>query len=74
VLLMYLLSARFVVNTTSSYYVGSEALATVLMTVAISWDIAPCSSYIINQRFGETYRLHLHGRKSAGHNPITLTL
>jgi hypothetical protein len=27
------------------------------------WDITPCSPLRVNRRFGETYRLHLQGRK-----------
>jgi hypothetical protein len=36
----------------------------VVMNVAMSLDIAPCSPYA-NRHFGRTYRLHLQGRKSA---------
>jgi hypothetical protein len=28
------------------------------MNVDVFWDVAPCSPYV-NQRFGETYHLHL---------------
>jgi hypothetical protein len=27
----------------------------------VFWDITPCSPLKVNQRFGETYRLHLQG-------------
>jgi hypothetical protein len=30
----------------------------------ISWEIKPCSPLKVNQRFGGTYHLHLHGRVS----------
>jgi hypothetical protein len=32
------------------------------MKNAVFWDVAPCR-YCVNRRFGETYRLHLQGRK-----------
>jgi hypothetical protein len=28
------------------------------------WDIMPCSPLSVNRRFGETYRLHLQGRRN----------
>jgi hypothetical protein len=31
--------------------------------VTIFWDITPCSPLKVSRCFGETYRLHLHGRK-----------
>jgi hypothetical protein len=34
------------------------------MNVAIFWDIAPSNPYV-NGRFGGTYHLHLHSRKSS---------
>jgi hypothetical protein len=34
------------------------------MDVAIFWNIAQCSPYV-NRRFGETYHLHIQGRKLA---------
>jgi hypothetical protein len=45
-------------------YAGSKVFTTVDMNTAFFWDIAPCNPYV-NQRFEETYHLHLHGRKSA---------
>jgi hypothetical protein len=33
------------------------------MKFAIFWDRAQCSQYM-NQRFGETYHLHLQGQES----------
>jgi hypothetical protein len=35
---------------------------------AVLWDVRPCRS-CVNRRFGETYRLHLQGRKSASEDP-----
>jgi hypothetical protein len=32
------------------------------MKNAVFWDVAPCRS-CVNRRFGETYRLHIQGRK-----------
>jgi hypothetical protein len=29
----------------------------------IFWNITPCGPLSVNRRFGETYRLHLQGRK-----------
>jgi hypothetical protein len=43
------------------YYEGLEVLTAVTMKNAVFWDVAPCG-FIINQRFGGTYRLHLQGR------------
>jgi hypothetical protein len=43
---------------------GFGVLTAVVMTVAIFWDIAPCSSHV-KRRFGGTYRFHFQGRKSA---------
>jgi hypothetical protein len=45
-------------------FVGFGVLTAVVMNVAIFWDIAPCSPYV-NRRFGETYHLHIQGRKTA---------
>jgi hypothetical protein len=42
--------------------IGFEVLTAVVMKATILWDIAPCSH--VNRRFGRTYRLQLHGRKS----------
>jgi hypothetical protein len=35
-----------------------------LLKSIIFWDITPCSPLSVNWRFGETYRIHLHGRKN----------
>jgi hypothetical protein len=43
---------------------GFEGLTAVVMKVAIIWYIAPCIPYL-NRRFGETFHLHLQGRKAA---------
>jgi hypothetical protein len=40
-----------------------EVLTTMVMKNTIFWDITPCSPLEVNRRFGETYRLHLQGRK-----------
>jgi hypothetical protein len=37
---------------------------TLVLNVAIFWDIAPCGPYV-KRIFGGTYQLHLQGRKSA---------
>jgi hypothetical protein len=47
-----------------SYYLRVEALADVVIYVAIFWDVAPCSPYM-NWCFGRAYNPHLHGRKSS---------
>jgi hypothetical protein len=33
------------------------------MKSSVFWDIMPCSSLKVGRRFGETYRLHLQGRR-----------
>jgi hypothetical protein len=38
------------------------------MKNAVFWDVAPCR-YCVNQRFGETYRLHLQDRKPVSDEP-----
>jgi hypothetical protein len=40
--------------------VGFEVLTAVVMKSTIFWDITLCSPLSVNQRFGGTYRLHLH--------------
>jgi hypothetical protein len=40
--------------------VGFEVLTAAVMKSTIFWDIMPCSVLKINQRFGGTYRLHIH--------------
>jgi hypothetical protein len=50
----------FVISTTKCP-VGSEVLTAVTMKIAILWDITPFSPIKVNERFGGTYRLHLHG-------------
>jgi hypothetical protein len=42
---------------------GFEVLAAVVIKSSILWDITPCSPLKVNRRFGETYRLHLLGRR-----------
>jgi hypothetical protein len=37
------------------------------MKNAVFWDVAPCI-YVVNRRFGGTYRLHLQGIR----NPRTM--
>jgi hypothetical protein len=44
--------------------IGFEVLTEVVMKSTIFWDITPCSPLSVNRRFGETYRLHLQGRKN----------
>jgi hypothetical protein len=44
------------------YHVGLELLTPVVVNVAISWNIAPCSPYLI-LHFGGKYDLHLHNKK-----------
>jgi hypothetical protein len=43
--------------------VGLEVLTAVIMKSTIFWDVTPCSPSSVNRSFGETYRLHLQGRK-----------
>jgi hypothetical protein len=40
-----------------------ELLAAAVMNATIFWDILPCCQHV-SWRFGETYHLHLQGRKS----------
>jgi hypothetical protein len=42
-----------------------EVFTAVTMKTVVFWDVVPCRS-CVNQRFGETYRLHLQGRKIRG--------
>jgi hypothetical protein len=44
-------------------FVGFEVLTPVVMKSTIFWDKTPCSPLKVSRRFGETYRLHLQGRK-----------
>jgi hypothetical protein len=43
--------------------VGFEVLTAVVMKSTIFWNLTPCSPLSVNRLFGETYRLHLQGRK-----------
>jgi hypothetical protein len=43
-------------------YLGSEVLTVVVMKSTNFWDITLCVPLKVNRRFGETYRLHLHGQ------------
>jgi hypothetical protein len=36
----------------------------ILKKSIIFWDITPCSPLSVNRSFGETYRLHLQGRRN----------
>jgi hypothetical protein len=47
-----------------AYVEGSGALAAVVMTFTIFWNIAQCSSYV-NRRFRETYISNSEDRKSS---------
>jgi hypothetical protein len=42
---------------------GFEVLSVVVMKNFVFWDITPCIPLKVNQRFGRTCRLHLHGRR-----------
>jgi hypothetical protein len=42
--------------------IGFEVLTAVVRS-SIYWNITPCSPLKVNRRFGETYRLHLQGRR-----------
>jgi hypothetical protein len=44
--------------------VPQKSYTSIPMKNAVFWDVAPCRSSV-NRRFGGTYHLHLHGRKSA---------
>jgi hypothetical protein len=33
------------------------------MKSPVFWNVTPCNPMKFNRRFGETYRLYLHGRK-----------
>jgi hypothetical protein len=48
---------------TFTIQVDPEVFTAVVMKVAIFWDRAQYSPYM-NQQFGETYHLHLQGKKS----------
>jgi hypothetical protein len=43
--------------------VGFEVFTAVVKKSIIFWDITQCSPLSVNRLFGETYRLHLQGRK-----------
>jgi hypothetical protein len=43
--------------------VGFEVLTAVVVKNIIFWDVTPCSLLRCNRRFGETYRVHLQGRR-----------
>jgi hypothetical protein len=42
---------------------GSEVLTAVIMNSSVFWDITPCISLKVNQRFGEKWCLYRHGRR-----------
>jgi hypothetical protein len=44
------------------YYVRFEVSTAVTMKKAVFWDVAPCRN-CVNRRFGETYGIHLQGRR-----------
>jgi hypothetical protein len=46
------------------YCVGTEILTAMVMKSSAYWDITPCSSVIVNQRFGGTYHLHFQSEKA----------
>jgi hypothetical protein len=48
---------------TTGKIVGFEVFTAVVMKSTIFWDITPCNPLEVNPRFGETYRLHLQGRR-----------
>jgi hypothetical protein len=45
-----------------SFMSRSDVLTAVTMKNVVLWDVVPCRS-CVNRRLGETYRLHLQGRK-----------
>jgi hypothetical protein len=47
----------------NKYSVRFEVLTAVVMKSTLFWDITPCSPVHVNRRFGETYRLHIQGRR-----------
>jgi hypothetical protein len=46
---------------TNVFFARFEVFTAATMNV-VFWDVAPCRPWV-NRRFGETYRLHLLGRK-----------
>jgi hypothetical protein len=60
--LYFVLSPRNV--ETFPMYVGCEVLTSVVVKSTLFWDITPWSPLSVNRRFGETYRLHIQGRKN----------
>jgi hypothetical protein len=42
---------------------GYKVLVSAVMKNLIFWDVTPSTPLKVNQRFGETYRLHLQGRR-----------
>jgi hypothetical protein len=47
----------------SLFRAGFEVLTSVVMKSSIFSDITPYNTIKVNQRFEETYRLHLQGRR-----------
>jgi hypothetical protein len=45
-------------------FVEFEVFTAVVMKSIIFWDMTLCSPLSFNRRFGETYRLHLQGRRN----------
>jgi hypothetical protein len=54
---------NIVKQTRNKQTVGFEVLTAVVMKSSVFWDKTPCSLVKVNWCFGETYRLHLQGRR-----------
>jgi hypothetical protein len=55
-------TCKFLTTQTCNYKVRFEVFTLVTIKNTVFWDVAPCK-FIVNRRFGGTYRLHLQGRK-----------
>jgi hypothetical protein len=56
------------------YIVGFEVFTAVVAKFIIFWDITPCSTLIVNRRFGGTYRFHLQGQRPNVFNILCQTM
>jgi hypothetical protein len=58
-----LIRCPFIGHLNKDEIVGFEVPTAVVMKSSIYWDVTPCSPLKVNRRFGETYSLHLQGRR-----------
>jgi hypothetical protein len=60
--LLFLIGNFYGNNVQNLLFGTFEVFTAVTMKNAVFWDVAPCRS-CVNRRLGETYRLHMQGRK-----------